>query len=162
MDLLHPTAKRLTATVGLVLLALVVDVSDVVAQQQQVNIAKVGGSDPIAAICDDPAKVLSVPISTASSGNTQLVGLTASQIIYACGYDFIAAGTVNVKFTYGTGASCGTGTTDITGAYNLTAQTGLARTNAGHVQFKGAVSNAACINLSTTVQVSGLFTYVKQ
>ena len=131
--------------------------------QQPVNVSQVGGATPIVARCDDPAKVTTVAISTAASGSTQLVALAANQIVYACGYNFIAEGTVNVKFIYGTGAACVTGATDLTGAYPLVANSGIAVPNTGvGVQFKGAVSNAVCINLSGAIGVRGLFTYVKE
>jgi len=136
--------------------------ASVAAAQIPTNIAQIGGATPITARCDDPAKVTTVAITTATSGNTQLVALSSNQTVYVCGYDFIAGGTVNVLFNYGTGSACGTGTTNLTGAYPLVAQAGLVRPNTGSVQVKSAVSNAFCINLSANVQVSGMLTYVKE
>jgi hypothetical protein len=116
---------------------------------------------PVAA-CDDPSRVTSVAIDTASSGNVELVALTSSQIVYVCGYDVQAHGTVGVQFIYGTGTACATGETNLTGVYNLEAREGLVRSNGGAVQFKTAASNALCIELSAAIQVSGVLTYVKQ
>lgn len=134
----------------------------VAAAQLPVNVASVGGETPIDAVCDNPATLTSVPISVSASGDTELVALTTNQIVYLCGYDVIAAGTVNVTLVYGTGSNCATGKTSLTGAYPLVANSGLARANAGYPQTKGAVSNAVCITLSGAVQVSGMLTYVKQ
>ena len=129
--------------------------------QQPINVSQINGNTPPLALCDDPLQVLSVAISTAASGSTQLVALATDYTIFACGYNFIANGTVNVKFVYGTGANCATGPADITGAYPLTAQAGIAIPNTGSPQFAGLVSNAVCINLSGAIQVSGLLTCVK-
>lgn len=115
-----------------------------------------------AAACDDPAKVTSVSINTASSGNTELVALTSNQIIYVCGFSFNTSGTVSVKFLYGTGSACGTGGTDLMGAQDYQAREGSNMPSGGAVQLKGAVSNAFCINLSAAVGVHGFLTYVKQ
>lgn len=103
----------------------------------------------------------SAAISTAASGSTEIVALTASQTIYICGYNWMANGTVNVKLVYGTGASCATGPTDLTGAYNHTAQTGIAVTSPFWTGIKTASANALCINLSAAIQVSGVVMYTK-
>jgi hypothetical protein len=112
--------------------------------------------------CDDPAQVTSVVINTASSGNVELVALTSTQVVYGCGFIVAADGTVGVQFIYGTGSACATGETDLTGVFSLQAREGFVVSNAGAVQFKGAASNALCIELSTAIQVNGVFTYVKK
>jgi hypothetical protein len=129
---------------------------------QSVNVAQIGGVAVGASVCDDPTKVTNVAISTASSGNTQLVALNGSEVIYACSYDFMAADAVNFRFVYGTGTACATGETGITGLYPLTAQAGLVRSASGSIQWKGAAANAVCVELSAAVQVSGVFSYVRQ
>jgi hypothetical protein len=129
---------------------------------QSVNIAQIGGVAPAASACEDPAKVNSVAISTSTSGNNQLVALNGSEVVYACGYNLMAAGTVNVRFVYGTGTACATGETGLTGLYPLVAQTGLSVSNGGAVQFKGAAGNAMCIELDAAVAVAGVLTYVRQ
>ena len=103
----------------------------------------------------------SVSISTATSGSTQLVALVSGQIIYVCGYNFMANGAVNVKLLYGTGAACATGPTDLTGAYNLTAQTGVAYGHGVGTVTRTAANNALCVNLSAAIQVSGIVTYTQ-
>lgn len=130
--------------------------------QVQVDLRRVGGVAPIAAVCEDPAQIQSVAISLSSAATTQLVALTSGQVIYVCSYDFIANGTVNVTFQEGTGTNCGTGTTAKTGAYPLTAQAGLVRTATGAVQWKTGTGSALCLTLSAAVQTSGVLTYVKK
>lgn len=132
------------------------------ARALHVNVAQVGGVTPAAAVCDDPSKVTSVAVNATASGNTELVALTADDIVYICGYNFMSSGAADVRLVYGTGTACATGETGITGLYPLIAQTGIAVPNGGAVQAKGAVSNAVCIESSATVNVRGLLSYVKE
>lgn len=103
-----------------------------------------------------------VAISTSSSGNTELKALSGTTVIYVCGWDFEAAGTVNVSLISGHGTACATGETAETGVYQLTAQTGLARTNGGAIQFRTAAGDATCIKLSGSIAVAGQLSYVQQ
>jgi uncharacterized protein (AIM24 family) len=119
-------------------------------------------TDTDTAPCADASQVNSVAITTATSGNVQLVALSGSTVIYVCGYNAIATGTVAIQFINGTGTACATGETDETGAYPLTAQAGLAVSNGGHVQFKTDAGDALCIELSAAIQVDGLVTYVQR
>jgi hypothetical protein len=119
-------------------------------------------TDSDTAPCSDASQVDSKVISTASSGNVELVAISGSTVVYVCGFNVIAGGTVNVQFINGTGTACATGETDETGAYPLTAQAGLAVPNAGHVQFKTDAGDALCVELSAAVQIDGLLTYVQR
>ncbi|MDP3767268.1 MAG: hypothetical protein Q8S13_04580, partial [Dehalococcoidia bacterium] len=112
------------------------------------------------ASCLDDAQVTSVVIET--SVDAQLVALSGSTIIYVCGFNFIAAGTVNVRLVSGTGSVCATGLTARTGTYQLTAQVGIAIPNGGGVQFKTAAGEALCIDVSAAIVASGFVTYVQR
>lgn len=57
-----------------------------------------------------------------TNGTTKLVSGTSVNRIYVCGFTFLAAGTVSVGLVYGTGGTCGTGQTEVTPAFQLTAQ----------------------------------------
>ncbi|MGE0463257.1 MAG: beta strand repeat-containing protein [Vicinamibacterales bacterium] len=112
-------------------------------------------------VCADEARVTSVAINTATSGNVELVALASGETIYVCGYSLVASGDVDVQFIYGTGTACGTGETDLTGPWDLTTNSGITQANGGSIQFKAAASNALCVELSAAVQVSGHVTYVR-
>lgn len=100
-----------------------------------------------------------IDVSTATT--TQLVALSGSTKVYVTSLSIIAAGTGNIKFVYGTGSSCGTGTTDLTANYNLTAQSGLALgAGLGPVLVVPA-SQALCVTTSAAVQMSGHVTYTQ-
>lgn len=100
-----------------------------------------------------------VVISTASSGNVELVALTSGQTIYLCDFTIMAGGTVGVQLIYGTGTACATGETNMTGVMPLVANAGWTHNYGG--RLKTAEANAFCIELSGAVQVDGVVTYRK-
>lgn len=121
----------------------------------------IGAAAGTAGLHDEIKCTDSVAIDTASSGNVELVALTASEQIFVCGYDFIASGAVAVQMIYGTGTACATGETNLTGAYSLAANGGIVKQMPNGNAMKAAVSNALCIELSGAVQVSGSVQYTK-
>jgi hypothetical protein len=67
-----------------------------------------------------------VTYDASTNGATLLVASSGTARIYVCGWNFWAAGTVNVDLVYGTQVTnpCDTGATKITPAFQFTAQTG--------------------------------------
>lgn len=103
----------------------------------------------------------SAPISISTATTTQIVALVSGKKIYVTSFDVIAAGTGNITFEYGTGANCGTGTTALTGAYNLTAQAGIAKGNGIGPVLVVPAGNALCVLTSAAVQMSGSLAYTQ-
>jgi hypothetical protein len=128
------------------------------------NISQIGSAAPISSRCLNDALVTTVPITAAAAGNNQLVAISASTIIYVCGYDLVADGDVDAQWVYGTGTACATGETDISGIYPFDANNGrgVVRANAGSVQFKTIAGQALCLELSGAVTTGGYLTYVQQ
>jgi len=104
--------------------------------------------------CDQSAS-----ISTASSGYTQLVARLGAQAIYVCGYTFVSTSALAVKFAYGTGTNCATGTVDMTGAMAVAANGGVVNPVGSVPTLITLGAQAFCINLSAATQVSGHITY---
>jgi len=103
----------------------------------------------------------SVKIDISTATTTQLVALSSGKKIYVTNYKVIAGGTGNFKFVYGTGSACGTGTTDLEGANNLTAQSGSSDgSGLGPILIVPA-SNALCATTSAAVQMSGHVAYTQ-
>ena len=100
-----------------------------------------------------------IDVSTATT--TQLVALSSSKKIYVTAWDVIAAGTGNIKLVYGTGSNCGTGTTDLTGNYNLTAQAGISKGSGLGPVIVVPASQALCATTSAAVQMSGSVAYTQ-
>jgi len=104
---------------------------------------------------------VSVPINISTATTTQLVAAAAGRSIYVTAWDVIAAGTGNITLEYGTGSNCGTGTTALTGAYNLTAQTGISKGNGLGPVLVAPAGNALCALTSAAVQMSGSVAYTQ-
>jgi len=104
---------------------------------------------------------VSVPINISTATTTQLVAAAAGKSIYVTAWDVIAAGTGNITLEYGTGSNCGTGTTALTGAYNLTAQTGISKGNGLGPVLVAPAGNALCALTSAAAQTSGSVAYTQ-
>lgn len=103
----------------------------------------------------------SIKISNAAASTTELIAAVSGKLIYVTHFNFMASNTNNVKLVYGTGTNCGTGTTDLTGAYPLIAQAGIsAGIGLGSILFVPA-SNALCITASGSSLVAGALSYVQ-
>jgi hypothetical protein len=109
-------------------------------------------------VCADPELVSSVVISTATSGNVELVAISGTTVHVACGFNVIGGGTVGVQFISGTGTACATGETNKTGVYPLIVNSGI-NSGFGAPIFKGAAGEALCVELSAAVQIDGILTY---
>lgn len=127
-----------------------------------------GTSDP----CANPNVLKSsVAISAAGVGTTQLVALSGSTVIHVCGFLAVANAGTNPSFQleYGTGASCGTGTTALTGAMSngitvsATAAGETLSYSGNGVALKTPAGNALCeVVAGTSAVFNGFLTYVQQ
>lgn len=130
------------------------------------NIA--GASDP----CSDVSAIKSsATVNISSATTTQLVALSGTTSVYVCGYQLAAGAGTNpsIQFEYGTGASCGTGTTALTGA--MATGVTVSTTVAGPVfsagpdatVLKTPSGNALClVSGGTTPNWQGFISYVQQ
>jgi hypothetical protein len=106
------------------------------------------------------ACVKSAIYDASTNGSTKLVGGNATQQIYVCGFSIMGSGTVNVDLTHGTGGTCGTGTTKVTPAWQLTAQAGIVDHQTYYAGLPPVpVSNDLCINASAGVAVQAIVYY---
>lgn len=110
----------------------------------------------------DPALVVSLspnstPVATSSAflndanaTATQIVALSSTTKIYVSAYSIVASVAENVKFQYGTGTNCGTGTTDLTALMAFAANGGIAAGSGMAPLFVVPAGNALCVTASTT------------
>lgn len=103
----------------------------------------------------------SAAINVSTAATTTLVALAAGKSIYVTAWDIVVAAADNVTLEYGTGSNCGTGTTALTGPYNMAANGGLAKGSGLGVIFKVPAGNALCIVTSAAVQASGSVSYAQ-
>lgn len=103
----------------------------------------------------------SVPINISTGTTTQLIALVTSAKIYISSWDVIANGTGNIELEYGTGSNCGTGTTALTGNYNLTAQAGISKGGGLGSILVVPAGNALCALTSAAVGMAGSVSYTQ-
>jgi hypothetical protein len=99
---------------------------------------------------------LNAPVTLTSSGLTQLVAASGSEVITVNHFSIGFASSVNFQFEYGTGSNCGTGTTALSGVYQ--AVQGIAL----DVPFEVPAGKALCANLGASVTGGGLIIYNQQ
>lgn len=102
-----------------------------------------------------------VNISTASAATAELVALTANQRISVCGMVLTGGGATTFKLVRGTGTNCGTGTADVTAAFELGDNTSVPIGGAVGAWETLAAGQALCGTNSAAVQVSGIVFYRK-
>lgn len=107
----------------------------------------------------------SVAISQAASA--VVVSASASNRIYVCSLTLIAGAAEVVNLVYGTGSTCGTGTTAIIGSttvgngLSFAANGGLTLGNGHATVAKGGGTNVdICLTQNSTSRVAGVMTYV--
>jgi hypothetical protein len=103
----------------------------------------------------------SAAINVSTAATTTLVALASGKSIYVTAWDIVVAAADNVTLEYGTGTNCGTGTTALTGPYNLAANGGLTKGSGLGVLFKVPAGNALCIVTSAATQASGSVSYAQ-
>lgn len=94
--------------------------------------------------------------STTTAETIEVVPLSGSLVTYVLFDKVVADGTVTFTWKYGTGTNCGTGTTTLEGAYNLTAQNGWVEGNGAAPVLIVPAGKALCRTTSAgTVQTAG-------
>jgi hypothetical protein len=110
-------------------------------------------------------------INVSTAATTQLVALSGTTVVYVCGFNFtisqVATTANTLKFVQGTGASCGTGTADLTGAFGtggITAGVPIVVSSSSEgTDFKTAAGSALCVTttIGATAAFTGVVTYVQ-
>lgn len=103
---------------------------------------------------------LSAVVSVTAGSTTQIVALAASQIIRVCGFSVSMSAAGTAQWVYGTGANCGTGTTNLTGATTLATGTPWTYSAGVGSVMRSAASNALCL-AAVTGNVTGIVTYAQ-
>lgn len=100
-------------------------------------------------------------VNVTAAATTQLVALSGATSIRVCAMALTISLAGTAKFVSGTGANCGTGTADITGAMTLAAGTPLAMGDgAGGSVLRAPASAALCL-AAVTGNVTGFVTYAQ-
>lgn len=108
--------------------------------------------------CDRTAE-----IDVGAAATTQVVALEAGRAIRVCGFWLSLAAAGTVKWVYGTGTNCATGTTDISDATTLATGTPLSVFISNGFLFKTGVGAALCLTTTgASATAEGLVSYAVQ
>lgn len=109
-----------------------------------------------------PQNLKSSAVVTAPAvATTQIVALVANRSIYVCGFALSQAAAGTFQWIYGTGAACGTGTTNLTGAFTTAVGGDFTYSGAGTV-FQTPIGQALCITLTgAAATAAGVVTFVQ-
>ena len=102
-------------------------------------------------------------ISAAAGATTQIIAGSTGKSIYVCGYQMSQVATAGtLQWVYGTGASCGTGTTNLSGAMGVTASQPITYGTGEATVFKVPMGNALCLTTSGAGgTASGIITLIQ-
>ena len=98
-----------------------------------------------------PATQASVPVTGTVATAAVIVTGAAGQRIYVTSVLLAPVATSVVTFTQGTGAACGTGTTNVTGAMTFGAAAVLEFGNGNGAVWALETGNSLCITIATAV-----------
>lgn len=103
-----------------------------------------------------PATIASIPITGTVASAAILVTGQAGKTIYVTSVDLIPLATSVVTFTQGTGAACGTGTTNVTGALTFSAGQVYSKGTGNGAVWALVQGNSLCITIATAVAPGSL------
>jgi hypothetical protein len=103
----------------------------------------------------------SASISVSSTTTAQIIPLSSGKKTYITGFDIISGGTGTVQLEYGTGANCTTVVGTLTGAYPLTAYTGLVRTNGLGPALVVPPNDEVCVVTTASATAQGSISYTQ-
>jgi len=103
----------------------VTDATNLALRATLVTIPQIGGQVAAGSVKGFPNCDKSAFLKMTSATTTEIVPLTAGEIVHVCYFNIVGGGATTTKFVSGTGANCGSNTVDLTPAYDLAAQTVL-------------------------------------
>ena len=114
-----------------------------------------------------PGNLILCPLSAQNSiaaGTVQLVVPVAGQRIYVCGWHVtsILSTTSTFQFIYGTGATCGTGTVNLTPAFNVTSTAPSADHQSYAIGPNSAIGAGLCMIAGTGATGTAVMIYYSQ
>lgn len=113
------------------------------------------GANCIQAVASYKSKAIAVSSATTA----ELIAASTGKTIYISNWNVVSSAAGTFKFVYGTGTNCGTGTTDLTGAYTFGTSTVVSVGNGLGVVIAVPPSNALCITSTSTVNAQGSISY---
>jgi len=110
----------------------------------------------LSSLCTNPATYQQALFNLSASGNTKIVGGTASEHIRVCHISFSTTLPEDIKLTNGTGTNCGSSTADLTGLYKSIVTFALDL----YGELAAVSGDDLCINQTGSQALGGIVTYV--
>jgi len=128
-----------------------------------VNVAAILNVTSFGDPCKNPAaSTSSAVINVSSATTTQLVALAAGKSVYVCQVTMSGGSAATAVLEYGTGSSCGTGTTALTGALALNATQPVSLGWGGALASTPAGAALCLVTGGTVTTAQGIVSYVQQ
>ena len=108
-----------------------------------------------------PAGFKSVPIAISSATTTKMITGVSGQSIYITAWDGISSAAGTLLFVYGTGDTCGTGTTSLTGTYTFGTSTVISKGNGLGPVFSIPNGNNLCLTSGGSINIQGSISYAQ-
>jgi hypothetical protein len=108
-----------------------------------------------------PAGFKSVAIAISSATTTKMVDGVAGQTIYITAWDGISSAAGTLKFIYGTGDTCGTGTIALTGTYTFGASTVISKGNGAGPLLSAPNGFNLCLVSTGSINIQGSISYAQ-
>jgi hypothetical protein len=102
-----------------------------------------------------------VPIAVTTATTTRLITGATNESIYVTSWDVLAAGSGTIQLIGGTGATCGTATVNLTGAYPLAANVGLTKGTGNGAVLVVPSGDSLCAITSAAVNYEGSMSYAQ-
>ena len=108
-----------------------------------------------------PAQCGRVANGASAAATTLVITGTAGQGIHLCGWDVTATAVGTWQIITGTGATCGTGTVNISAAHSLGAQNALSSSGATPGRYSAPQGNNICVIVTGTGPVQWTIYYTQ-
>lgn len=102
----------------------------------------------------------SAVVNVTAGNTTELIALTASQVIRVCSFAITESLAGTAAFVYGTGTNCATGQASLTGAMQIVTGGDIAMSAGNSSLFRTASANALCLT-AVTGNITGFVSYAK-
>lgn len=137
--------------------ALLLSVGCAFAQSTQQLCFTTNGSNCVPAV----AASNSAAIAVSSATTTEIVALASTKSIYVTSWNVISSAAGTLKWVYGTGTACATGTTDLTGTYTFGTSTVFDTGNGLGIILKVPFEKALCLTSASTINAQGSISYAQ-
>lgn len=124
------------------------------------GLALLAGLSSLAAVAQ-PAQCGRTAPGASAAATTNIITGTPNSVIHLCGWDVTATGASTFQIVTGTGATCGTGTIQITAAHVMTGSNTINTSAATPGRYSAPMGNSVCVIVTGTGPVQWTVYYTQ-